>query len=557
MISRIDISSLGVIDEAHLDLAQGLTVLTGETGAGKTMVLTSLQLLLGERADAVLVRTGATQALVDGIFIVPPDIGAIAAQAGGVIEDDELIVSRTIPTQGRSRAHLGGRPVPASLLQEIVGSIVTIHGQTDQLRLKNRSTQRQALDSFGGAKHRKIVEEYRNAWEHAVHVKRMLDEAVSQSATRSDEIEVLRSAIDFIADLDPQPGEDENLAHEARRLTNIQDLRMHVGRAHALLTGSSNTDSLGIVDSTRMVLDDLLTAQRFDSGLDVLSSRLSSLFLELDALTDDIRHYDERLGADPSRLADIQQRRALLKQAMEGRASDVEGLLQWRDQAERRLDELTQPGSDPQTLREKLTSAQDEVLRIGALLSSSRQDLARKLSQAVDAELRDLSMPDAHLEIQLTQSKPASHGLEDIVFALCPHPSAPARPLGQGASGGELSRVMLALEVVLGADSQVQTLIFDEIDAGIGGRTATEVGSRLARLARDRQVIVVTHLAQVAVFAQHHMVISKADGVTTVERVEGELREAELTRMMGGDPDSPAARRNAMQVLGSAVPQSN
>ncbi|MDC4233394.1 DNA repair protein RecN [Actinomyces sp. B33] len=554
MISSLDIRSLGVIDSAHLDIGPGLTVLTGETGAGKTMVLTSLRLLLGGRADAALVRSGAEQALVDAVLAVPDDLVDAARRAGGIVDEDELIVSRTVAARGRSRAHLGSRPVPASVLADLVGSVVTIHGQSDQIRLTAPAAQRRALDDFGGPSHAELLTAYREAWGRAVEIKRALDEAVSASATRSDEIARLRAAVDAIDALDLRPGEDDELRAESRRLTNVQDLRLHLGRVDGLLRGQG--EAPGALDAVRMSLDELRHAERFDAGLAPLSARLVPLALELDALADDAADYCAGLDADPQRLSAVHERRAAIRHLLEGRAADVDGLLRWRADAGDRLSDLTRPGSDPDALRERLAQAQDEVLRIGADVTAARRKLASDLSARVDAELNELSMPGAHLEIALTATKPTPHGCEDIALCLQPHPSAPARPLGQGASGGELSRVMLALEVVLGAGSDARTFIFDEVDAGIGGATATAVGSRLARLAAHRQVIVVTHLAQVAAFADHHLVVEKAEGRTSVRAVDGVERQAELTRMMGGDPHSEAARRNALEVLGSAMPQS-
>ena len=278
--------------------------------------------------------------------------------------------------------------------------------------------------------------------------------------------------------------------------------------------------------------------------------RAHNQVLELEALADDVSSYVSRLDADPERLAQIHARRAAIKDALRGRAADIDGLLVWLEEA------LSSPGSDPATVERELAAAQDRVLECGRLVTQSRARLAQELAAGVNVELHALSMPDATLHIDCEPTKPTSNGCETVVFRLQPHPHAPARPLGQGASGGELSRVMLALELMLGRTEASSTFIFDEIDAGIGGQTATEVGARLKRLASSRQVIVVTHLAQVAAFGDQHLVIEKNDGTTNVREVRGDEREAELTRMMGGDPHSAAARRHASQVLASAVSQS-
>ena len=556
MIESLDISNLGVIANAHVDFGPGLVVVTGETGAGKTMVLSSLQLLLGARADAALVRSGAQRLSVDGIFSIPPDIGSRVEDAGGLVEGDELIVGRSVRAAGRSRAHLGSRPVPASVLADIVGSMVTIHGQSDQIRLTGEAAQRRALDQFGGSAHAAVVEEYRAAFRGAVDIKHRLDSLRGDASERAEEIDDLRAAIEQIEALDPQPGEEEDLVREAARLTNVEDLRALMGASLGFLKGDDRGDYAGAVEAARSAYAQLDEASRFDEAVADFVARARNQALELDALADDVSSYLSRLDADPQRLAQIHARRAAIKDALRGRAADVEGLLTWVQEARVRLAELSAPTSDPALVEEELGAAQAHVLACGSRLTAARATLAAELASGVNDELHALSMPDATLHIDLDATKPTSHGCESVVFRLQPHPHAPARPLGQGASGGELSRVMLALELMLGRTEASSTFIFDEIDAGIGGQTATEVGARLKRLAASRQVIVVTHLAQVAAFGDQHLVIEKSDGTTQVRDVRGEAREAELTRMMGGDPHSAAARRHASQVLASAVSQS-
>ena len=556
MIESLDISNLGVIANAHVDFGPGLVVVTGETGAGKTMVLSSLQLLLGARADAALVRSGAQRLSVDGIFSITPDIGSRVEDAGGLVEGDELIVGRSVRAAGRSRAHLGSRPVPASVLADIVGSMVTIHGQSDQIRLTGEAAQRRALDQFGGSAHAAVVEEYRAAFRGAVDIKHRLDSLRGDASERAEEIDDLRAAIEQTEALDPQPGEEEDLVREAARLTNVEDLRALMGASLGFLKGDDRGDYAGAVEAARSAYAQLDEASRFDEAVADFVARARNQALELDALADDVSSYLSRLDADPQRLAQIHARRAAIKDALRGRAADVEGLLTWVQEARVRLAELSAPTSDPALVEEELGAAQAHVLACGSRLTAARATLAAELASGVNDELHALSMPDATLHIDLDATKPTSHGCESVVFRLQPHPHAPARPLGQGASGGELSRVMLALELMLGRTEASSTFIFDEIDAGIGGQTATEVGARLKRLAASRQVIVVTHLAQVAAFGDQHLVIEKNDGTTQVRDVRGQAREAELTRMMGGDPHSAAARRHASQVLASAVSQS-
>ena len=556
MIESLDISHLGVIESAHVDFGEGLIVVTGETGAGKTMVLSSLQLLLGARADAALVRSGADRLSVDGIFSVGEEVAARVEESGGLVEGGELIVGRSVRAAGRSRAHLGSRPVPASVLTDIVGSMVTIHGQADQIRLTGEAAQRRALDQFGGEEHAAALEEYRAAFRNAVDVKHRLDSLRGDASERAEELEDLRAAIQQIEELDPTIGEEEDLVREAARLTNVEDLRALVGVSLGYLKGDDRGDFTGAVEAARHAYAQLDDAARFDEAVAEFVGRARNQVLELEALADDVSAYLSRLDADPERLSQIHARRAGIKDVLRGRAADIEALLAWADQARSRVEELSSPGSDPVTVERELVAAQERVLECGRRVTQARVRLAAQLAEGVNEELHALSMPDATLHIDCEPTKPTSNGCETVVFRLQPHPHAPARPLGQGASGGELSRVMLALELMLGRTEASSTFIFDEIDAGIGGQTATEVGARLKKLAQTRQVIVVTHLAQVAAFGDQHLVIEKNDGTTKVREVSGDEREAELTRMMGGDPHSAAARRHASQVLASAVSQS-
>ena len=556
MIESLDISHLGVIESAHVDFGEGLIVVTGETGAGKTMVLSSLQLLLGARADAALVRSGADRLSVDGIFSVGEEVAARVEESGGLVEGGELIVGRSVRAAGRSRAHLGSRPVPASVLTDIVGSMVTIHGQADQIRLTGEAAQRRALDQFGGEEHAAALEEYRAAFRNAVDVKHRLDSLRGDVSERAEELEDLRAAIQQIEELDPTIGEEEDLVREAARLTNVEDLRTLVGVSLGYLKGDDRGDFTGAVEAARHAYAQLDDAARFDEAVAEFVGRARNQVLELEALADDVSAYLSRLDADPERLSQIHARRAAIKDVLRGRAADIEALLAWADEARSRVEELSSPGSDPEMVERELVAAQERVLECGRRVTQARVRLAAQLAEGVNEELHALSMPDATLHIDCEPTKPTSNGCETVVFRLQPHPHAPARPLGQGASGGELSRVMLALELMLGRTEASSTFIFDEIDAGIGGQTATEVGARLKKLAQTRQVIVVTHLAQVAAFGDQHLVIEKNDGTTKVREVSGDEREAELTRMMGGDPHSAAARRHASQVLASAVSQS-
>lgn len=573
MIEEIRVENLGVVEHATIRPAPTLTAITGETGTGKTMVLTSLGLLLGSRAEAALVRTGSERAVVEGSVLLDPDgpHAGRAREAGADLDGDCLLVARTLPAAGRSRAHLGGRAVPGATLGDVLGPLVTVHGQSDQLRLRSAEHQRAALDAAGGTAHRAALDAYGAAWERLRAARAAARTWREQAAARRYEIAELTALVERADALEPSAGEDHALRAEALRLGNVEELRAAAADAHGALVGDPDATgasgpgaAAALVESARRALD---RAGTLDPQLRDLAGRLAEAgYLLADAGTD-LASYLAGLEGDPGRLAHVHGRIADLTELSRG-FEDLDAYLEHLAGARERLGALTGPAADGAALQAELDAAAQEVRDAGEAVTTGRRAAAERLMGAVDAELAGLAMGGAHLRVELTQrDRPGPHGMEDVAFLLLPHPGAPARPLGQGASGGELSRVMLALEVVLaggpdaGADGPARrtTMVFDEIDAGIGGRAAVEVGRRLARLARRTQVIVVTHLPQVAAYADRHLVVTKHvdQGRTTtrVTGVEGDDRVAELARMLSGHDDSSAALRHAAELLdGARVP---
>ncbi|CAM3042384.1 DNA repair protein RecN [Actinomyces slackii] len=597
MIDSLHIEDLGVIENAELDLAPGLNALTGETGAGKTMVLTSLGLLLGQRADAAAVRAGAQRCLVEGAFIIDPDSRAAqrAVEAGAEIDEDLLLASRSVPASGRSRAHLGGRAVPSSVLAEVGSSLVSVHGQSDQLRLRSAAAQRSALDSLGGAEHLDLCRRYSQAYRARQEAARALEEWQASAEARGEEIERLRGWLTALEELDPQPGEDRALTQEAERLDHAEDLRRAATAALSALSGED--DAVQAPDAVSLIAEAeraLAAEAAVDPALAQLATRAGQLGIEAADIAGDLSTYLAGLEADPARLAHVQNRRGALAQACREiagaeRIEDVDALLAWGQRAAARLLELDGPHDGASALAEHLARAEDDLAARRTELTGARQRLATHLEQAVTAELEGLQMKGSRLVVELTElDEPGPTGGESVTLALISHPGAPALPLGKGASGGELSRIMLALEVVL-AEARattapsapgrgVRTLVFDEIDAGVGGRAAREIGRRLARLARSHQVVVVTHLAQVAAWADQHLVVRKdtvpaGDGQselpldpaqkpggapaarTSVVVVTGQERHRELARMLSGHEDSEVAVRHAAELLEEAAHQ--
>jgi DNA repair protein RecN (Recombination protein N) len=578
VLLEMRLRGLGVIADAVLELGPGLTVVTGETGAGKTMVVTGLGLLLGGRADAGAVREGQRTAQVEGRIVVDPHgpVALRALEAGAELDDgDVLIVSRSVAAEGRGRAYVGGRSTPAGLLAELGEGLVTVHGQSDQLRLRSPSRQREALDGYAGAEVADVLAAYRSTWQRLRHVEGQLAELVARVRERMQEAELLRIGLAEVERVQPLPGEDETLRAEAGRLGHAEELRSAAEQAHLALTGEpdapQSVDVAALVGQARRALDQVAG---HDPALAALAERLGEIGYLVADVAADCASYADAVEADPARLAAVEERRAALAALARAHgATDVDAVLTWAAQAQPRLLELD--GDDDRIVdlsdqREQLRSALAEA---AADLSLRRASAATRLADAVSAELAELSMPDARLAVEVRQrtdedgltvdlgSGPirlaaGPDGVDEVEFLLMPHAGAPLRPLAKGASGGELSRLMLGLGVVLGTADPVPTFVFDEVDAGVGGRAALGIGRRLARLARTSQVLVVTHLAQVAAYADRHLTVVKSrdgevtvSGVTTLDQA-GRVRE--LARMLGGMEDSDTARAHARELLDAA-----
>ncbi|HEX5334209.1 MAG TPA: DNA repair protein RecN [Cellulomonas sp.] len=573
MLEEIRIENLGVIGRAHVTLGPGLTVLTGETGAGKTMVLTGLNLLLGGKADPATVRSGATSAAVEGRVMVPGDspVLARASEAGAQLDDDGgLVIVRTVGAAtadgpGRSRAHLGGRSVPQGVLAELADDLVTVHGQADQARLRSPSRQREALDAFAGGAHALVLAEYREAWSRRQVVLAELATLTDRAQDRAREAELLRLGIAEVERVDPQPGEDIVLGAEIERLSYAEDLRTAASGAHAALVGDDGSDvpealaASAAVEQARRMLEQ---AGAHDVSLAALATRVAEAGYLLADAAIELSGYLQDLAADPARLEAAQRRRAELTSLTRSYGADVTAVLAWADASGRRLLELDGGDERLAALADERDALTARIADAGARVSRARAEAAEVLGSTVSAELTGLAMAGAQLRVEVEPADaPGPHGLDRVEMLLVPHAGAPARPLGKGASGGELSRVMLAIEVALatapgGGDHRPGTFVFDEVDAGVGGKAAVEVGRRLAMLALDSQVLVVTHLAQVAAFADRHLVVTKsqAGGVdvvteSDVRAVVGPDRVRELARMLSGQEDSEAARTHAAELL--------
>ncbi|WP_433584375.1 DNA repair protein RecN [Microbacterium hydrocarbonoxydans] len=561
MIEEMRMQGLGVIADAVLPLGPGFTAITGETGAGKTMVVTGLGLLLGQRADSGAVRAGAAQASVAGVWIVPEQgaVADIVTDAGGELEPAgggaaELYVSRTLSAEGRSRASVGGRAAPAGVLSALAEELVVVHGQSEQLRLKSAAAQRDALDRFGGAPIAAALAAYSESFARWRALDAEITEITQNRDRRAEEAARLREALALIEATAPEPGEDEELTTRAERLANAEELRLAASVAHGALSNEEGEpDVLALIGEARRVLE-----RASDSALTEIAQALADVGYRVADIAGQLSAYLADLDeSGPHELAAVEERRAALGVLIRAHGSLEQALELWQT-GSLRLAELDDDDDRLGRLEAERDAVRAELDEHAAALTAARSDAAARLGAAVSAELHDLAMPDARLEVSVTPGAESTHGRDDVAILLAPHPGAEPRPVGKGASGGELSRVMLAIEVVIAGTDPVPTFVFDEVDAGIGGAAAIEVGRRLARLAENSQVIAVTHLAQVAAFAGNHLSVVKAnDGAVTassVRRLEGAEREAEMARLLSGLADSDAAITHARELLSLGAP---
>lgn len=563
MITEISIAHLGIIEHATFAPGSHLTVLTGETGAGKTMVLSAVGMLLGGKIPAGLLKPEA-RTRVEGCWRVQTDeVIAAVTEVGGVVEDEELILARTASGAGRSRAFVGGAGVPAATLADIAGGLVAVHGQSEQLRLRGAVRQRRLLDAFGGPAISGPLAHYRQLFTEMSAVTAELTTRVQDARDRAARADFLRFALDEIAAVDPQPGEVEALAAEAERLANVGELSELCDEARVALSDDTGDDAITRIDAAVRAVT---RAARHDASLGTLAAQVHSAMAALADAAAELGAYTAGLEADPRRLTWVQERRAVLTRLQRKYGDTTAEVLAWAQRGAAEVADLDTDTERISQLRSELERLRSDLGAAAATLSAARAAAATRLASAVTAELQDLAMPHAQFRILLhTTADPRGvpiddatvafgpDGVDTVAFELQPHPGVAAAPLGSGASGGELSRVMLALEVAAAGSDAVPTMIFDEVDAGVGGRAAVEIGRRLNRLAAHTQVLVVTHLPQVAAFADTHLVVSKdSDGrvtTTTVVPVTGEARRREIARMLAGQEDSTHALAHADELL--------
>jgi DNA repair protein RecN (Recombination protein N) len=555
VLEELAITGLGVIEQATLELAPGLTVVTGETGAGKTLVVTALELLLGARADTSLVRAGAGTAVASAV-IRPVPAGAEA----WVDEDaDELVVSRELRAEGRSRARVAGTLAPVSALAEVLGRHVEVHAQHEHVRLSRPDVQRALLDRSAGDPHARTLARYREAHATWRELTDRRDRLAADARERARELDRLRAEVSEIDQAGLDADRDATIDLDLELLANAEDLQIGAAEAAAALGVDGAGEPLGVAVAAlrRLAVDDPALAE--------LTARADALAAEATELAVDVRSYGDEVDADPERLAQLQERKSVLQSLTRKYGSDVAAVLAYADEARTRLGALEAAEADAGDLDDRVEAARAGVAGLAEDVRRGRRHAAGALATTVDGHLADLGMPHArfHVEVApLAGDELTAEGGDRVTFLLAANPGEPARPIAQAASGGERSRVSLAVEVALADVDEIEVLVFDEVDAGIGGATAMAVGEKLARLAtgaegRPRQVLCVTHLAQLAAFADVHHVVEKGLSggrtVTTTRRVAEEDRVAELARMLGGEATATAGLEHARELLSRAT----
>lgn len=558
-LCELTIRSLGVIDSAEIEFRDGLTVITGETGAGKTMVLTALNLILGSKSDSDFVRAGDDRLVVSGKFKIGEALQSTIEEAGGFVEDGDVIINRSVTSQGKSKISLGGVVTTTSQVSELAQELVEIHAQSSSVRLGKPAVQLNLLDSFGN--HQDLMTKYATSFNEYNLMRKRITELTNQLKVRDFEIAKLTGFLEDFGKVSPKPDELNQIENEITKLGAIEELNAGLIQSLAIISGEDESP-IAALGLSKKILESL---KGKDSDLDLLIEKQSELIYDLAENASDLERYLSGLGADPARFDHLQNRKselnALLKKYGEGsnRDSAYENLLISGSEANSRLGDLQGGDSKLAQLQSESLSMFDDLKTMGMKLTDSRTNVAKRLSTAITSELELLAMANSKILVQVNTSENdkfenySSTGLDEVVFLFTSHSDGKLLLLGKAASGGELSRVMLAIEVVLAKNSPVGTYIFDEVDAGVGGKAAIEVGKRLALLALNSQVIVVTHLAQVASWADNHFVVSKNESGSVTQsnilEVSGPDRRKEIARLLSGQEDSKTAQEHAGELL--------
>jgi DNA repair protein RecN (Recombination protein N) len=554
MLTELRIRNFAIIEQVNLPLAEGFNVLSGETGAGKSIIVGALGLLLGERASADLIRSGADKATVEGVFDVSTlkGIAHLADERGIEVEDDTLVLKREIAANGRGRAWINGTTVTAAVLAEIGRQLVNLHGQHDAQTLLDNESQRRILDAFGGAESQ--GDTVRKTFSELSAVRREIANLSTRRAEAEKRADYLRHVAKEIEEAKLSPGEDTRLEDEARVLENADELRTLASTLNELLSG----EDASVLTQLGAAQRPLSSIERIDPSAARMQELFDAGFYSLQELARAVEDYAGSVELDPTRLEEVRRRRDRLFGLLKKYGPTLDNVIETGRSARAELDLVDTAQFDLATLNARESELRKRLVSEAEKLSEMRLSAAKKLAKAVDALLPSLGMPDGRFRVTLTsRDEPSSDGAEDVEFRVALNVGHEDRPLARVASGGELSRVMLALKTILARVDRVPTLIFDEVDAGIGGRIGLQVGDTLRRVASEHQVFAISHLPQIAARAHHHIVVAKGakGGVTTADItvLEGSNRVKEIARMLGGDPESKVSRAHAKELLESAT----
>ena len=556
-LNEISISGIGVIEKSNLEFGPGLTVITGETGAGKTMVLTALNLVLGGKADSALVRHGQERAIANATFQIPNEFASRFDEKGIISEDGELILTRTVTKDGKSKAVASGSAVSASALQEISEELVMVHGQAASQTLTKSAKHLELLDLYANTNLEKFQSSFAEAAELAKRIKAMK----SAGRERERELEQLREFAAAYKKIKPQAGELQEVNDEISRLNSVEGLTSTAGQASGII----EDDESGVLTQLGSARKSLEKAVTLDPSLSDISDKLNEAFFEVQDIAANLASYLSDLAADPSRLEYLQNRKAelnsFIKRHSKSTSSDsnqaLHELIEQAANLDSQISDLEGGDDRIAELEKELKSLQFKCVAQASEISKGRSAAASKLSKAASEEIHALSMPNTNLVVEVKSgtefSELTANGFDEVNFFLQTHKDGPLVSIAKGASGGELSRVALAIEVVIAMNEEIGTYIFDEVDAGVGGKAAIEVGRRLKELSKVAQVIVVTHLPQVAAWGDTHFVVSKDESgsvsLSQVRNVSSDERIEEIARMLAGHESSESARKHAEELI--------
>lgn len=553
MLSQLYIKNVAVISEATIDFSQGLNVFTGETGAGKTILISAINAVLGERASKDMIRTGESHAVISALFTeLSSDAADALSQAGYAPDDDTVLIMRELSADGKSSCRINGRPATLAILKAVSAHLINVHGQHDNQQLLSPGKHLGFIDGFGALD--PLLEQYRTAYERYTDAKRELNEIDTDEAGKARRLDLLTYQVSEIDDADLQPGEEEELSAQRKLLRNSLHVTQALGESVSLLDGGD--ESAGVTGLFGLLAENMEQAARYMDAAKPVAERLTDLSYELEGISGDIRDLLDGLDCDPTRLDDVEKRLDTIFSLKKKYGADIDDILSYRDRAAEELERIETSDTRAQALREQMIELKATAKQLAAKLTKARLDAADRFTTEVQAELAFLDMPSVALSVRRTDKPLSADGADDVELFISTNVGEEAKSLAKIASGGELARIMLSIKNVLADRDAVGTLIFDEVDTGVSGRAAQKIGQKLAQVAVQRQVIVVTHLAQVAAFAQTHLLIAKTARdnrtFTSITPLDEDARTRELARIIGGEPVSGIALQHAHEMLESA-----